>query len=143
MGKFDVTAAAGNAANTEEAKVEEQAEAPAAAKPAAKKATTARKPAAKKPAAKKAPARRATQKKSVNVETEMSKPTGVLNELLEEAEVQAAGMSQIAVRMPPALKTRLKSATSRAGLKQEKFVAALISSGLDELEAILEAREKA
>ncbi len=138
MGKFDVTAAAGNAANDEtkadaQAPAEAPAKAPAAAKKPAAKRATARKPAAKKPAAKKA----------VDVETEMSKPTGVLKELLEEAEVQAAGMSQIAVRMPPALKTRLKSATSRAGLKQEKFVAALIASGLDELEAILEAREKA
>lgn len=142
MGKFDVTAAAGNAAN-EETKAEAQAptEAPAAAKLAAKK-PAARKPAAKKPAAKK-PAAKKPATSAPKAPASIAAPTAMLEALLAEADVQSEGLAQIAIRVPPSLKTRLKATMSRAGLTQEKFVAALIGSGLDELEAILDSRGKA
>ena len=111
-------------------------------KPAAKNATTSRKPSAKKPVAKKAaPARKAAPKKVAPTTTTMSAPTSLLNDLLDEAEAQTEGLTQIGVRLPPSLKARLKTTMSRAGLTQEKFLAALIQNVLDELEAILDERE--
>lgn len=131
MGKFDVTAAAGTAAAEE--KPAEVAAAPAPKKPAAKK------PAAKTTPAKAAPAKKpATAKKAPAT---MAAPTSMLNDLLDEAEAKAEGLTQIAVRVPPSLKARLKNTMSRAGLTQEKFISALINNGLDELESLLDERE--
>ena len=115
MGKFDVSAAAGKPAEEKEA-------AKPARRPAAKKSNTnVSKPASKaarKPAAKKA---------------------SIVAEMLAD-DAADEGTVQIAVRIPPSLKQRLRTDMARAGLVQEKFVAALIRQGLDELEELLEAQ---
>lgn len=143
MGKFDVTAAAGTV--EEENNPAEAGTAPGPKKPTVKKSTPApKKPVAKKPAT---TARKAAPKKSTTsaskARASIAAPTAMLEELLDEAEAQSEGLAQIAIRMPPSLKARLKTTMSRAGMKQEKFVAALIQSGLDDLEAILDSRDNA
>ena len=140
MGKFDVTAAAGTAA--EESKPAEVA-APAAKKPAAKTTQVKAAPAKKPATAKATPAKKRAPAKKAPATTTMAAPTSLLNDLLDEAEAQSEGLTQIAVRVPPSLRTRLKNTMSRAGLTQEKFIAALIVNGLDELEGILDERESA
>lgn len=126
MGKFDVTAAAGTAAEE--------------SKPAEVVAPAPKKPAAKKPAAKTTPAKAAPAKKPATAKKAPAAPTSLLNDLLDEAEAQSEGLTQIAVRVPPSLKARLKTTMSRAGLTQEKFIAALVNNGLDELEDLLDER---
>ncbi len=134
MGKFDVTAAANTAA---EEKKPAEAGAPAPKKPSVKK------PAAKTTPAKAAPAKKPATAKKAPATTTMAAPTSLLNDLLDEAEAQAEGTTQIGVRVPPSLKVRLKNTMARAGMTQEKFLSALIVNGLDELEALLDERESA
>ncbi|KZZ27166.1 hypothetical protein A3753_31080 [Sulfitobacter sp. HI0082] len=63
--------------------------------------------------------------------------------MLDQASAEPQGTVQIAIRMPPTLKNRLKSAMARAnGMTQERFVAAAITAALDQLEPILDAKDK-
>lgn len=64
-----------------------------------------------------------------------------MGSLLDEAEADAQGTVQVAVRLSPRTKKRLRASMTRAGLVQEKFIAFLIEQGLDELDKTLAARE--
>lgn len=137
MAKFDVSAAAGTAPQAEEKTTAAPKKAPAKKTAAPKKATPAKKPAAaKKPApTKKAPV------KAAPVAATMSARAVALEDLLEEVDEREQGLVQVGLRLPPQLKARMKTTMIRAGLKQERFIAAAIRSSLDELDALLDERE--
>jgi predicted DNA-binding protein len=63
--------------------------------------------------------------------------------LVEKAATDAQGTVQVAVRVSPRTKQRLRESMIRAGLVQEKFIALLIEQGLDELDEVLATREAA
>ena len=111
---------------------------------------SASKPADPKP---KAPAKR-TRTAKPKTRTKAMKPSpkpsrkapaeaslGGLGPLLDKAEADAEGTVQVAVRLSPRTKKRLRASMTRAGLVQEKFIAFLIDQGLDELDKTLAARE--
>ena len=154
--KFSVAAAAG----TNDVQVVENKEAqaePAPAKPTTKTATRAKNiTSPKTPAAKsKTTTTRAKQTASAKTPPTKRKPpekkadkatppnSNPLAEMLDQASAEPQGTVQIAIRMPPTLKNRLKSAMARAnGMTQERFVAAAITAALDQLEPILDAKDK-
>ena len=91
--------------------------------------------------------RRATQTKSRNKTAPAKAPKSGLNELVgdlvEKADAAAQGTVQVAVRVSPRTKQRLRTSMIRAGLVQERFIAMLIERGLDELDEILAERDAA
>ena len=85
------------------------------------------------------PSRKASPKASPKAPAEASQ--GGLGSLLDKAEADALGTVQVAVRLSPRTRKRLRASMTRAGLVQEKFIAFLIDQGLDELDKTLAARE--